>query len=366
MRARSWTWWTGRGLLGAAMALGLAAPSPIAIADTKPGSRGLVAEAVEVDAKRIDTFERGFGSRQRFGKLEFRGGLVMSSPSTHFGGWSGLEIDPDGRRILSVSDAGAWLTGELTYEAGRLKGFKGARIGPILGLGGKRLSAERDRDAEGVRLLEGTLARGAVLVAFEQNHRIGRFESSDKGLQQPSGYVKRTAEWGRMIRNRGLESVAVLRAGASRSTIVGFAERLLDGGGNHTGWLWQGGLNGEPHRVGLKRFADFDITDAVGLPDGSLVVLERSFAWLAGVKMRMRHIKAGDIKPGATLDGEVLVEADMSHEIDNMEGLSAHQGPRGETILTLISDNNFNGFLQRTLILQFSMVNERVSATTGR
>ena len=38
-----------------------------------------------------------------------------------------------------------------------------------------------------------------------------------------------------------------------------------------------------------------------------------------------------------------------------------YYGPGGETILTLISDDNFNHFLQRTVLLQFALRNEGVS-----
>ena len=37
-----------------------------------------------------------------------------------------------------------------------------------------------------------------------------------------------------------------------------------------------------------------------------------------------------------------------------MEGLSIHRGADGESILTLISDDNFS-LLQRTLLLQFAL-----------
>jgi hypothetical protein len=38
-----------------------------------------------------------------------------------------------------------------------------------------------------------------------------------------------------------------------------------------------------------------------------------------------------------------------------MEGVAVHRGERGETIITLISDDNFNHLLQRTILLQFSL-----------
>ena len=40
-----------------------------------------------------------------------------------------------------------------------------------------------------------------------------------------------------------------------------------------------------------------------------------------------------------------------------MEGLAVHRDADGETVLTLISDDNFSP-LQRTLLLQFTLVGE--------
>jgi len=352
-----------RGLVALVCALAIA--GTMAAAHSKPSARDLVNEPVEVHARRLTSFGR-LESGHRFGRLEFRGGLVLTSPSDNFGGWSGLEVDAEGRRFLAVSDAGAWMTGEFLYKAGRIDGVDHTRMGPILGLGSKRLPNERDRDAEGVRLLEGTLSKGSVLVAFEQNQRIGRFEVDERGLHQPTGYAKRSADWSRMFRNMGLESVAVVRGGPSNGAIVAFAERLLDDRGNHTGWIWPRGLASEPQRLLLRRIGDFNITDAASLPDGSVVVLERSFSWLTGVKMRMRLIKATELKPGAVIEGEDLIQADMSYEIDNMEALAVHRGPRGEAILTVMSDNNFNGLLQRTLVLQFALVAGAVTSAGQR
>jgi hypothetical protein len=39
-----------------------------------------------------------------------------------------------------------------------------------------------------------------------------------------------------------------------------------------------------------------------------------------------------------------------------MEGLAVHQTPAGEIVLTLISDDNFFPALQRTELLQFTLV----------
>ena len=51
---------------------------------------------------------------------------------------------------------------------------------------------------------------------------------------------------------------------------------------------------------------------------------------------------------------ETLLEATDALNVDNMEGIAAHRSPSGETILTLISDDNFSA-LERTLLMQFAM-----------
>jgi len=68
--------------------------------------------------------------------------------------------------------------------------------------------------------------------------------------------------------------------------------------------------------------------------------------------MRIRRIVAKDLKSGATITGDVLLEATDALNINNMEGIALHRSATGETILTLISDDNYSA-LQRTLLMQF-------------
>jgi hypothetical protein len=91
------------------------------------------------------------------------------------------------------------------------------------------------------------------------------------------------------------------------------------------------------------------------LPSGSLLVLERKFSWLSGVGIRIRRIALSSIAPGALIDGPAIFNADLGHEIDNMEGIDAHVTPEGDTVLTLVSDDNFS-LIQRNLLLQFTLV----------
>lgn len=49
-----------------------------------------------------------------------------------------------------------------------------------------------------------------------------------------------------------------------------------------------------------------------------------------------------------------MLKADLEDEIDNMEGLAVNRNARGETILSLLSDDNFSP-LQHNLLLQFAL-----------
>ncbi len=91
------------------------------------------------------------------------------------------------------------------------------------------------------------------------------------------------------------------------------------------------------------------------LPSGDLLVLERKFSWLSGIGIRIRRIPLKSVGPGALVDGPAIFEADLGQEVDNMEAIDAHITPEGDTVLTLVSDDNFS-MVQRNLILQFTLM----------
>jgi hypothetical protein len=180
--------------------------------DPKPAAEAEV-EAVTVTARPIAAFDRSDAAKTRFGKLTWRGGVVLTSPSRNFGGWSGLTVDDKGKTLLAISDAGSWMTAELVSRDGRPAGLSGVRLGPILSLSGANLTRKRDHDAEGLALAKGTPEKGSVLISFERNHRIGRFEVGPDGLSPARSYVPLPPETKRMKSNQGIEAVAVLRGG---------------------------------------------------------------------------------------------------------------------------------------------------------
>jgi hypothetical protein len=85
------------------------------------------------------------------------------------------------------------------------------------------------------------------------------------------------------------------------------------------------------------------------------LLLERKFSLLGGVGIRIRRIPLTSVAPGAVIDGPAIFHADLGNEIDNMEGIDAHVTEEGDTVLTLVSDDNFS-MIQRNLLMQFTLV----------
>ena len=99
---------------------------------------------------------------------------------------------------------------------------------------------------------------------------------------------------------------------------------------------------------------DFRPTAIAPLPDGSFATLERAFDMVRGVRCRVMRFDAAQLKPGATVKPEELARLAAPYAVDNLEGLAATKGARGETLLWLISDDNFNR-LQRNILLLFEL-----------
>ena len=303
---------------------------------------------IEVRAAPILHFEHRNPERRRFGALEFRGGLVLTSNHAHFGGLSGLLMTPDGQHFLSVSDKGHWLRGRITQEGDRPIAVVDAEMAPILGSDGRPLLERGWYDAES---LAGD--GGIVYVGLEKVNQIVRFDYGKDGLLARGQPIPVPAGVRALPRGKGLEALAFVPKGMPLAgTLVAISEGGLDANGNIPGFLIGGST---PGTFTLRRSDDYDVTDAAITSAADLFVLERRFSILRGAGMRIRRFPLAALKPGVLLDGEILIEADFAQEIDNMEGLGVHQNAAGESILTVISDDNFNP-LQRTILLRFALV----------
>ena len=350
--------------LPAGVALLVAIGAGVALGSGKPSMADVTTGPITVEARPLPGFDRVDRQQRRFGKLTWRGGLVLTSSSKYFGGWSGLSVDPDGKGFFAISDAGAWMSGSLTYDAqGAPTGMATTRLGAIQSKKGDPLSRKQDSDAEGLALAEGNSEKGEVYIAFERKHRISRYAIGADGLSPEQGKVTLPKSARKMPSNGGFEAISVMRGGRYKGKLVAFSERLRDDDGNYVGWIWLG--NERPRKFFMTNDGDYDVTDASPLPDGSLLVLERRFRFSEGVSMRLRHIRPEQLRPGRLIDADILVAADGAREIDNMEGLATHVGAGGEIVVTMISDDNYNHALQRTLLLQFAISPEDLAAKQG-
>src|ERR1700761_5317198 len=83
----------------------LAAPGYVRAQSTKPVVKDetFVAAPVSIDvnARPIASFVPRDRSRVRFGSLEWRSGLVLTSAFQSFGGLSSLRLDPKGEKFIS-------------------------------------------------------------------------------------------------------------------------------------------------------------------------------------------------------------------------------------------------------------------------
>jgi hypothetical protein len=301
-------------------------------------------EQIEIQAREITAFDRRNAQNKRFGALEFVGGLVLQSTHKHFGGFSGLHIAADGETFTAHSDRGHWLRGKFKRDGDRVTGIENAEMAPMRGPDGRTLAARKWFDTEAL-----TSDGEYFYVGIERANQILRYRIADgllaRGIpiQVPSGVR-------RLPFNQGLEALAfVPREMPLGGSLIAISELGLDEKGNIIAFI----IGGQsPGAFSIKRIGSFEISDVAISPNGHLVVVERYFRFLTGIHLRIRATPLAEIKPGALVDGKVLLEADSNFDIDNMEALSITRNATGQILLTLLSDNNFNYF-QRTVLLRF-------------
>ena len=308
---------------------------------------------IEIAAHPLEGFDLRDKSRRQFGSLRFRSGLVLTSPYSRFGGISAMRLDAKGEGFIALSDRGEWFTGRIAYRGRDMAGLLDVESGPMLGADGRPLAARGWYDAESLAI-DGT----TLYVGIERVNRLMRFDFRRDGMRALGDEMPTPPAFRKLPYNKGPEALLFVPERLAHDknpplagALIAISERGLDAAGNIIGFAIGGAA---PGQFTVRRRDDFDVSDAVLLPAGDILLLERKFSILSGVGIRVRRLALDAVKPGALLDGPSIFDADFGYEIDNMEAIDAHVGPDGETVLTMISDDNFS-FIQRTLILQFTL-----------
>jgi hypothetical protein len=304
--------------------------------------------SVEIGAQPITSFDSRDPSRIRFGALEFRGGLVLTSNNPAFGGISGLHLESDGAHFLAITDQGSWLRGRIVYRDGRPAGITDAEMAPILGSNGRPLAARGWYDTESLAERD-----GIFYVGIERVEQIVRLDYRRDGFKARAEPIKVPPDFKTFKYNKSLECLAAPPQGSPLAgVLIVVTERSLDARGNLRSYLLDGD---RVTRFSVRFTDDFEVTDCAVLPPDDFLLLERRYSLARGVAMRIRRLPLESLKADALVDGQTMIEADLAYEIDNMEGMALHRNAKGETIVTLISDDNFS-FIQRNLLLQFAIV----------
>lgn len=266
---------------------------------------------------------------------EFVSRVAWSMDDPAFGGWSALEMSPDGSTFVMISDKGNILTGRITRDGdGRIATIETGTIRPLAHTTGKKLPRFYT-DSEGMAMT----ADGRLFVSFEAVHRVVSYPNAraERATELP-----RHRDFARLQNNSSLEALAV----APDGTLYTLPER-------------SGGLD-EPFPVFRYRNGKWDRpftiprSDgflAVGAdigPDGRLYLLERKLASVFGFSSRVRRFDITE----TGLPNETILLTSPAGTHDNLEGLSVWRDGAGRIRLTMVSDDNFK-FFQTTEFVEY-------------
>src|ERR1700676_4217056 len=237
--------------------------------------------SIEVSARPLPAFDTRDRSHARFGSLEYRSGLILTSRFRGFGGLSGIRLDAKGERFIAISDRGNWFTGRIVYKGREMTGLDDVEAAPMLGPDGRPITARGWFDSESIAL-DGSL----VYIGLERVNQVLRFDFA-RGFTRARGeVVPMPPAVKKLPFNKGLEALVFVPKGfALAGTLIAISEGGLDRDGNLIAFLVGGPT---PGQFSVRRADGFDVSDATLLPSGDLLLLERKFSLLAGVGIRIR------------------------------------------------------------------------------
>ncbi|MEM9433315.1 MAG: esterase-like activity of phytase family protein [Pseudomonadota bacterium] len=269
--------------------------------------------------------------------LELVKSLRWQMQEDWFGGFSSLEIDPDGTRFATTTDRGYLVQGTFLRDDDVLRGLDTVQVFRLREPNGKTLG-RYNIDSEGLAI--GT--DGLIYISFEAAHRILQYGDPTRAAH---GAVPAPDAFAQFQRNSSMEALAIDADG----TLYTMPER--SGDLNRPFPIWRRTDQVWDQRLSLSRSDGFLPVGADFGPDGRLYILERKFHGLGGFSTRVRSFEVG---ADALRDELVLLETTPATH-DNLEGIAVWATQSGNIRVTMISDDNFR-FLQRTEIVEYRLV----------
>ena len=248
-----------------------------------------------------------------------------------FGGLSGLHVSDDGSSFVTVSDRGTLYQGLFQRNSGKITGITNLQKTGLRDDDGSLISTFRS-DAEGLAIAPS----GRLYISFEQYHRVWTYSSPSS----QAAWLPRHPDFKTMQSNSSLEALAIDANGA----LFTIPERSGDLEKPFPVYRYANKVWTQP--FSLRRDGPFLVVGADFGPDGQLYVLERYFTGFS-FKSRVRRFD--------TLgQNEQTLLTTNSGQFDNLEGISVWQDAKGQTRLTMISDDNFR-FFQRTQFVEYTL-----------
>lgn len=278
-------------------------------------------------------------ARTRVGALTYLGGIRLKSPDRAFGGFSSMLIKGD--QFILLADGGTLIRFRMGADwTPRDLVFGDLPDGPGTGW----LKSERDSES-----MVSDPATGQVWVGFENFNAIWRY---DAGLTRAERSARPAAMRGWSI-NGGPESM--VRMADGRFVVISETSRPKGSRLGREALLFQG----DPTTPGAKpiRFTYmppnelYDPSDAVQLPDGRLIVLNRRFAVPGLFTAKLTLVDPRGIRAGTVLRGAEIATLAPPLLHDNYEALAVTR-EGDDTILWVASDDN-QQFWEWSLLLKF-------------
>lgn len=251
-----------------------------------------------------------------------------------FGGFSAIDVAPDGSNFITINDRSAYVLADVTRDD----------IGRIIRINAKPQKRLRDKagrlyspyrgDTEGLAIADD----GTIFVSFEQYARVTKFLT----LVSRGSLLPMPEMFKALPNNAALEALAIDADG----TLFAVAERPIGRATSFPVYRYKFGMWDQPFT--LPRSGKFLAVAADIGPDGRFYLLERQFHGFSGFASRVRRFALG---PNDPISEEILFQTNPGQH-DNLEGLSVWRDKSGSLRLTMISDNNFL-FLQRTEIVEY-------------
>ncbi len=268
---------------------------------------------------------------------------------------SGLAWDEDEQLLYALSNRGKLYHLKPEFHEGLLVNVRVIAAFKLRNRYGKKLK-KPFRDAEGLALQQGSNGKkgdSRLLISFERKPRVAVFDNNGHELKQlplPRP-LNDTASY--ESDNHGLEALTV----HPQFGVITTPEIPLPATKGTT--LYN--LAGKQWAISRFPVPDNAIVGMETMPDGALLLLERSFSSIfSPIVISLHKVQLGDEclqtparKPHKVCQTEPLgiFSSSEGWDIDNFEGLAHHQGNR----YFMVSDNN-RFWLQRTLLSYFEVM----------